>query len=167
MNSTYYFGVMVRLFSIALFVYGVGKLGYVMTFASNYEGYVGPSTVFSLLSSTLPILISIIIWFFPLTVARSVLPIVDETETTINTLSVLTVFILAIGLYTFYYAIIDGVYWITLVHVFVRDEFGNISKVISNDDKANIVVTVVEFVLAVVLLIRARTIARLLSSFAR
>jgi hypothetical protein len=95
-----------------------------------------------------------------LTVAKKVLPIVDESKTDISTHAVLTVFILAIGIYTFYYAIIDSIYWITLVHIFVRDEFGNILKVLSNQDKANIVVTVVEFIMAVVLLARAKTIAR-------
>ncbi len=167
MNSIYYFGVMVRLFAIALFVYSVGRLEFIANYASYSENSLGPSIVFSLLSSVLPMLIAFILWFFPLTVARKILPTTEDESNTTNAQSLLTIAVLVIGVYTFYYAIIDSIYWLTIVHVFVRDEFGTISKVLSNQDKANIVVTVIEFVLALVLLARAKTIGHLLTRFAR
>ena len=167
MNSTYYFGVMVRLFAIALFVYGVSRLEYVINFSSYSDSYVDQSIIFSIVSSVLPMVISIIIWFFPLLVAQKILPSSDDSKVEIDAHSLLTVFVLAIGLYAIYYAIADSLYWLTLANVFVRDEFGGISKTFSNQDKSSIVATVIQFLLAVFLLARAKTIATQLFSFAR
>jgi len=167
LNPTHYFGIIVRLFAIALFIFGVGRLEYVFNFSSYTETYIGPSIVFSLLSSVLPILISLVIWFFPLTVAKKVLPPTIEKIEPISSLSALTVFVIAIGTFSLYNAISDSVYWITIVHVFVRDEFGNISKLLSNDEKAAILSTVIEFVVAIILIARAKSISRLLMKFAK
>jgi len=104
MNSTYYFGIIVRLFSIALFIYGVGKLEFLVNFTYD-ERVLGPSLLYSISSSILPVLISIILWFFPLTVAGKILPTTDNSPNSINPHSFLTVLILAIGTYTFYYAV--------------------------------------------------------------
>ncbi len=166
MNSTYYFGIIVRLFSIALFIYGVGKLEFVVNFTYD-ERRIGPSLLYSISSSILPVLISIILWFFPLTVAGKILPTTSNSPTSINPHSFLTVLILAIGTYTFYYAVVDSLFWITYVHVFVTDEFGRIQDVLSNENKSNIVVTVMELILALVLLARAKAISNFMINFTR
>jgi len=74
---------------------------------------------------------------------------------------------LAIGTYSLYFAISDSTYWITIVHIFVRDEFGNISKTLSNQDKAAIFSTVIELVIAILLIAKANTISWLLMAFAK
>lgn len=158
---------MIRLFAMTLFIYGVGRLEFVVNFALYFDNSLDPSVVFSLLSSIIPMLIAIMLWFFPLTVARKVLPTTKDDVNKISPHAILTVLILAVGVYTFYYAIVDSIYWITVINVFVRDEFGSISKVLSNQDKASVVVTIIEFVLSLVLLARAKTIARMLTTFAR
>ena len=167
MNSTYYFGVMVRLFAIALFIYGIGRLELAATFQGYGEDSYSPSFFFSLSSSIIPILISIVLWFFPLTVARKILPSTDETKSDVSPHSLLTVIVLGIGIYMLYFAILDGVFWLMFANVFVKDELGGISKALSNEDKSNIVVTVIEFVLALVLIARAKTIASAMIRFSR
>ena len=74
MNQIYYFGVIVRLFAIALFVFGVGKIELLINFSFYAGSTPNPSALFSALITVLPILISIIIWFFPMTVANKILP---------------------------------------------------------------------------------------------
>ena len=158
---------MIRLFAIALLIYGVGRMEYIVNLATYSNSNLGPSTFFAITSSILPILISIILWFFPITVAGKILPFTEDKEIVTNSHTILTTLVLAIGVYTFYNAIVDSMFWVTYANVFVRDEFGNISKVLSNQDKANIIVTILEFILALVLLARAKTISSLLMKFTR
>ncbi len=91
----------------------------------------------------------------------------NESIEPITAPAVLTVLVLAIGTYSLYFAISDSAYWITIVHIFVRDEFGNISKTLSNQDKAAIFSTVIELVIAILLIAKAKTISRLLIAFAK
>ncbi|MCW9015863.1 MAG: hypothetical protein OQJ89_02735, partial [Kangiellaceae bacterium] len=91
----------------------------------------------------------------------------NEQVKAISSQSTLTVLILAIGVYTFYYAVVNSIYWITLAHVFVRDEYGGIVKSLSNQDKAHIFSTIIEFILSLVLIAKAKTISRKLSDFSK
>ena len=159
MNSIYYFGLMIRLFAIALFIYGVGRLEFVISYTTYSEASPGPGMLFSLSSSVLPVLISVILWFFPLTFAKKILPMTEGSESSISPHSLLTVLVLSIGLYTLYYAIVDSMFWITYANIFVKDEFGSISKVLSNENKSSIVTTIIELALALILVVRAKTIS--------
>jgi len=102
LNQIYYFGVIVRLFAIALFIFGIGKMEFLLNFSFYAGNTPRPSVLFSALLSILPILISIVIWFFPLTVARKILPPTEEPFEPISSSSVLTVLILAIGTFSLY-----------------------------------------------------------------
>ncbi|MCW8880466.1 MAG: hypothetical protein OQK04_20315 [Kangiellaceae bacterium] len=167
MDATYYFGIIVRLFAIILFLFGVEKLQPVFEFGIYADSMVGPSLVFSLISALAPILVAMFIWLFPLSVAKKLLPPTNEQVKAISSQSTLTVLILAIGVYTFYYAVVNSIYWITLAHVFVRDEYGGIVKSLSNQDKAHIFSTIIEFILSLVLIAKAKTISRKLSDFSK
>jgi hypothetical protein len=105
---------MVRLFAIALLIYGIGRLELAASILAYNENVVGPSLFFSLSSSIVPILISIMLWHFPLTVAKKILPPSSEAPTNISPHAFLTVIVIGIGIYTLYYAIVDSVFWLTL-----------------------------------------------------
>lgn len=167
MNPTYYFGIIIRLFAIALFIYGVGKAEILLDFSSHSEYEVRPSTAFSVVKSILPIFISIILWLFPITIARKVLPPTNEQVEAISPSSMLTVFLIALGVYSLYYVLSDFAYWITLAHIFVKDEYGNISKVLTNQDKASIFAAIIEFVIAIVFIAKAKTISSKLIRFSK
>lgn len=167
MNPLNYLGVIIRLFSIALFIYGIKELHFLIDYNFGDEIIARPSVIFSLTSSVLPILFSIIIWYFPLMIAKKILPISTEKVEPISSLTMLSVFVITIGVYTLYFAISDGVYWIMLTHIFTRDEYGSIALEFTNENKVNIVATVIEFIMAVFLLGRARTISYMLLKFSK
>lgn len=166
MNQVNYFGVIVRLFAIALFVYGIGRLEVVVSY-SNSASTIQPSIIFSMLSACLPIFISILIWFFPMMIARKILPDPEETLQPISSTSLLTVFVLAIGVYTFYYALVDAIFWLTYVHAFNRDNYGMVELQLTGDNKANIFITAVEFVVSIVIIAKAKTISSKLFLFSK
>jgi hypothetical protein len=121
-------------------------------------------TPFVITTVLLPFLASVLLWFFPMIVAKSILkPELDQEIQPFSADELLTALILGISLYFLYYAIIDGVYWLT---VFQASDHSPYSQP-SGEQKANMIATAIEFVVSVGLIMKARTVARSMMKFAQ
>lgn len=86
-------------------------------------------------------------------------PEINEPMEPMGSHSVLTVLVLAIGLYAFYYAIIDAVYWAALWQMAERSGDMEASLYLGPENKANMVATAAELFIAIVILMKARSVA--------
>ncbi len=102
-----------------------------------------------------------------MTVSASVIrPALDQPFEPVSAASILTVLVLAIGLYVLYFAISDSVYWLTLWHM-SRDNYSEATLYLGGETKANMIATGIELILAVVLVARARTVSGLMLNLTR
>ena len=76
-----------------------------------------------------------------------------------SALSILTVLVLAIGLYVFYQAFVDSVYWATLWHMSSQGPNADASLYLMEDNKASIVTTIVELVVSAGLILKAKSLS--------
>lgn len=106
------------------------------------------------------------LWFFPATVAKWLLPdyaAKPEEPLPVNPAPWLVTGIVLIGLFTLQRAVIDAVYWGTLLHYF--DETGGMADTsvwsfVSTEQKSQIFMTGAEIFIGLLLLFRAATVSR-------
>ena len=170
MKTHQYLAVGFRLLAIVIFIYSLRQLA---TFigATFYDAYGGMSfsPMFFLAIAIIPLVVSFLLWVFPTSIAKKVVP--PESEITINpekTFSILVGLILTVGLYTFFYATIDGIYWLTYLHLMssTPEAYDQFSEVMQSN-KANMLATIFEFLAALAIILRAKYIANFLYRVAR
>ncbi len=160
MRPSQYLAIAVRIFSILLFLYGVRQSSFVIGLIGDGDTGVTASWAFAITSALLPIVVSIVLWCFPCAVANAIVkPEINDPIEPMGAQSVLTVLVLAIGLYALYYAIIDAVYWATLWQMAERSGDMEASFYLGPENKANMVATAVELFISVVILMKARSVA--------
>lgn len=136
-------GVTVRLFAIFLALY-------TLRYASNLLPYTAmppPNNISFVFIGTLalfPILVAVLLWFFPLTVAAKLIPDINTKEqtTSIGAGSIEVVAFSVMGLWVLATAIPDIFYWVTFVHQVKSAGMG--SPELSPENLGNIVATTVE-----------------------
>lgn len=177
MKPIHYLGLAVRLFAICLIAFAVYNLaGLISSYFSASE--FGPYSVISLplllVAVVLPMLISILLWFFPLSVAYKLLGSEDREFEPINPKSLLTILIASIGLFFLYKALMDGVFWLSFY--FGYSTGGSYMETpmevpfftaIGASGKATIISTIIELVFALILTLRCKSIAKLMARIAR
>ena len=163
MRPTHYLAIAVRVLSILLLFYALRQSSFLIElFQGNMPGYDIP-VAFAATTVVLPFLASVLLWYFPMTVARSILkPELDLEIQPLNAEEFLTALVLGISIYFLYYAIIDGVYWLIVLQS-DQDLFSQND----GEQKANMIATAVEFVVSICLIMKARTVARKMMSFAQ
>ncbi|MBW7472444.1 hypothetical protein QQF73_15270 [Marinobacter sp. M216] len=168
MKPTHYFAILIRLFAIALVIYTVRQssvLVEVLT-SGGIQDY-GVPAGFAWVSVLCPLVVALLLWFFPMTVSASIIrPELDQPIEPMSAPSILTVLVLAIGLYVLYFAISDTVYWLTLWQM-SGDKYSESTLYLGGESKAAMVTTVVELLLAVLLVARARTVSGLMLNLTR
>lgn len=168
MKPTHYFAIMIRLFAIALAVYAIRQSSVLFELLTN--GSIQDfelSIVFVLVTVLCPLVVSILLWFFPMTVSASIIrPELDQSFEPTGAAGLLTVLVLAIGLYVLYFAISDSVYWLTLWQM-SRDNYSEAALYLGAESKANMIATGIELLLAVVLVARARTVSGFMLNLTR
>lgn len=156
--------VAIRLFVIVWFVQSLNS-GFVTAqlatnmsgreyWASHYPLYIGFAACW------------LFLWFFPATVAKWLLPdYVAKSEESLPATPApwLVTGIALIGLFTLQRAVIDAVYWGTLLHYF--GETGGMANssvwsFVSAEQKSQIFMTVAEIFIGLLLLFRAATVSR-------
>ena len=90
----------------------------------------------------------------------SILLILFALRQSWNAQSLLTVLLLAIAIYYLYFAIIDAVYWATLWQMSERSHGGNAPLNLSQENKANMLSTIIELLVSATLILKAQTISR-------
>ena len=105
------------------------------------------------------------LWFFPLTVARKLLPVMREplAEKPIDSSIALSLGLTLIGVWLLAYALVDGVYWLTLV---IRTQQIDMTYFEWSDEQiAGMVATIVELVISAWLILGSSGIRRLIYRF--
>lgn len=162
MNRKEIVAIAVRLFAIALAVYGINNLpGMVMFFERDNSQSAAYAYAFAGVSALI-FVIAILLWFFPYTVASSILP---KNYSKIqpdnwNQESVLTCGLILLGIYFFYYVISDAVYWFYISRYSLSFE-GSVLK-LNLDDIAKIWATAVEFLVSMLLIFGSKGIANII-----
>ena len=169
MKSQHYLAIIVRLFAIALFVHGLRQCVFVAdVFYDGIASGIRFPKVFTIATALVPMLFSVLLWFFPLTISKSIVS--DEYNHEVKPLnphSFLTVLIISLGLYFLFYAIVDSIYWVI---VYKASQIGDISGVpigLGNENKANMYSTGLEFILAFGFIAKAKTIGSNLLRFSQ
>ena len=111
------------------------------------------------------ILFCAFLWFFPLTVARKLLPVMREprSEDTIGSATALSIGMTLIGIWFLGNALVDFSYWLSL---FVRTkQVGDIIVEWPPNDIASVVATAVQLIVATWLLFGSSGIKRLIFRF--
>ncbi len=162
MSVTHYCAIAVRLFSIGLLIFCANRVGLLLEeYVSGAGGGIPAS--FSLLSglTVIPLLIAVLMWFFPLTVAKWIIkPELDKPLEAINAQSLLTVLLLAIGLYAFYNALTDSIYWGMFWHMSTQEDYySEASVVFGEENSAAMIATAFEFAISLTILLKARMLA--------
>ncbi len=161
MKSSHYLAIAVRLFSIVLFIYALRQSTMLIEVIIK-DSINGMPVSLLFISATVfsPLAISLLLWYFPLTVSNKILkPEIDKVIEPLSAISILTVMVLAIGLYVFYHAFIDSVYWATLWHMSSQGPNADASLYLMEDNKANIVATIVEIIVSIGLIFKAKSLS--------
>jgi len=168
MKPTHYFAVLIRLFAIALIVFTVRQSSVLVDAltGNDLQGY-EVSLVFAWISVLCPLLVSLLLWFFPMTVAASIIrPELDKAFEPMGAANFLTVLVLAIGLYVIYFAISDTIYWLTLWQMSTGSNYLE-SSPFGAESKAAMFTTGIELVLASLFVFRARYVSALMLKLTR
>ena len=105
----------VRLFSVFLFLSVIKQVpGVVQFFVADEQGR--GWAIFNALALLSGVLICVLLWFFPLSIARRLLPVMREprTEAPMDASLALSTGLTLIGAWVLAYGIVDAIYWLTL-----------------------------------------------------
>ncbi len=157
MDKKVFLAVGVRLFAIALAIYSLKSMPGMYIYFDN-ENHQSAALMFAGLFVFL-MLLAIILWKFPLTVASNIIPKAGNIEETANwsEKQVLVVGLILIGVYFFYYAISDAIYWLYIWNY--SQSFTGMEIELNTDQKAKIFTTVVEFIFSLSLIFGSKGIS--------
>jgi hypothetical protein len=160
-----YLAIGFRLLSIILFIYSLRQVAtfFAVAFTDTYGG-MPASPAFFLAMAAIPLAVAALLWVFPTTISKKVVP--PESDVSVvpeKSFSILVALVLTVGLYTFFYASVDAIYWVTYSHLLSSspESYDRVSDVIQSN-RANMLATALEFIAALVLIIRAKYIANFL-----
>ena len=111
------------------------------------------------------LLLCAFLWFFPLTIARKLLPVMREprSEEPIGFPTALSLGLTLIGAWLFANALVDASYWLTL---FVRSkQVGNVSVEWAPEQIASMIATLVELIISFCLLFGTSGVRQLIFKF--
>lgn len=117
------------------------------------------------LAAIVAIALCAVLWFFPLTVARKLLPVMREprSEQQIDASIAMSIGLVLLGVWFFANAVTDAVYWLSLF--FVSRRVADAGFTWAPDQIASMVATVAEAILALWLLFGNAGIKRLVYQF--
>jgi hypothetical protein len=152
-----------RLFSIYLLLNVVRNIPSSLQLLSQDQGMAWAGLY--ALALVIGLLVCAGLWFFPLTVARKLLPVMREPrfESSIDSSVALSLGLTLIGVWVLAYALVDGTYWLTLL---IRTEQVDTTNFVwSHEQIAGMVATAVEFVISLWLIFGNSGIKRLIYKF--
>ena len=164
MKSSHYLAIAVRLFAIALFIYGLRQLLPIieLVISGSINGMV-VSPFFAVVIALIPIVFSIVLWTFPLSLSRSILKTdMDREVAPLSQDNWLVVILIGIGLYTLYYGLVDSTYWIYVLHISSENAMSDVPLLMGAGDKANLVISIMEVVTSMIIILRSKTISNLI-----
>ncbi len=160
MRTEHYFAIGLKLLSIVLFVYGISFTPTIIEvlFYGTLSGLPARVTYF-VISLGVCWGLALVLWVFPLTVAKKFLsPELSQVVEPMATPSVITVVVIAVGLYAFAFGVMDIFYWGVYIHLAEN----NIEFFLDPETKANIAATVLQLVSSMLLILKSRSISNLI-----
>ena len=167
MKAHHYLGIVIRLFSIWLFLYSVTQLSYLLEslIYGTVQG-IAASSVVTILQYLPWLFFAIFLWLFPLSIAKKVIPSeVGPENSTITPREMMSVLISVVALCFLYRSIMDTFYWLTLWNVTANSGEGGIPITFGADQRASMYATAIEFFAAVMLFFNSRKVAYVASKF--
>lgn len=164
MSREDFVAVAARLFSIYLVFLVIGMLpGAVQSLTMHDLG--GGFLGFFVTVAVAGLAVAALLWLFPLTVARKLLPVMKEprSDSAINGPLALSIGLSLMGIWFLSGALVDATYW--LVYLLRNGQLAEYSPPLAPNEIASIVATVVEFLVAFVLLFGNAGIRRLILHF--
>lgn len=165
-----YLAVGFRLLSIIVFIYSLRQVATFLSvvFTDTYSGMPASATFF-LIMAVIPLGVAITLWIFPTTIAKKVVP--PESEGSVvpeKTFSIMVALVITVGLYAFFYAAIDAIYWLTYSYLLSSSSDAyDWTSTAMDSDKANMLATALEFAASLAIILRAKYIANFLYRVAR
>jgi hypothetical protein len=155
--------VAVRLFAIFLLVTVVRTIPGTLAVIDQAEPK--PSLLLVWLLSGLSLALCAYLWFFPLTVARKLLPAMREprSDTAMNGSVALSVGLTLLGVWVLSHALPDAIYWVTLFLLSRQIDAGQIDW--QHEQIANMIATAGQLALALWLVFGSSGIKRLILRF--
>ena len=151
----------VRLFSVFLFLGVIKQVpDVVQFFATGDQGRAW--AIFNALGLLSGALICVLLWFFPLSIARRLLPVMREprTEPPMDASLALSVGLTLIGIWVLAYGVVDAIYWLTL---WIRTrQVPAVYFEWSHDQVASVFATLAELVIGLWLVVGNAGIRRLI-----
>lgn len=161
MKPNHYLAIAVRLFAIVLFLYALRQS--TMLVQVLFNGDVNGANVSALMifaTSFCPLVIAMLLWYFPSSVANSILkPEMNQTIEPMSARSTLTVIILAVGLFAFYSAAVDAVYWLIAWNMTERNHYSGMLADLSGEQKASMITTAIELVTSIAIILKAKSLS--------
>ena len=164
MKGSQYLALFVRLFSIALVVYVAREL--IMVWNTIREGEISGipiSPIFMSFTLIVPLCIALLLWMFPTYISRRIFRNeMDGVVSPLAPIDLLGVIIAGVGVFYLYYSFMDAAYWIVFAHMAANSyEFD-----LDPQSKIDIGVTILEFVVALALILKAKSIAKIVAKVA-
>lgn len=147
--------VIVRIFAIFLTFRTLNEaMQVVLSF--NQQGWVELSYSY-IIYPIITLFFSLYLWFFPMTVAKRILPYKEYKSIEFDGLSYEKLFVVAVtilGLYFFYDSLVNLFYWVYLWITYFGDTQGRL--IISIEQKGGTIATVAELILSLILILRTK-----------
>ncbi|MGH8085442.1 MAG: hypothetical protein ACREPV_09220 [Lysobacter sp.] len=161
MSREDFVAIAVRLFSIYLLLSTIRYVPGAVQLFSQDQGIVWASLYGFIL--ILGFFVCVLLWFFPLSVARKLLPVMHEprSEQSLDASTAMSVGITLIGIWVMAFGLVDAIYWIVL---FVRAQQVDTTAYFEwlPDQIAGMVATAAEVLLAAWLIFGSRGVKRLI-----
>lgn len=164
MKPHHYLAIAVRIASVFLIIFTVRQLAILLlAVASGIEFSIAVSSATLIIS----FMAAALLWRFPLTIARSIVSSdLDNDIEPLKAQPVIMTLLLILGVYFAFNAVADALYWLSLSIIHSANDYSR-TPGIASENTANMIVTSLELVLAATLIVKARTITRLLVKIAR
>jgi len=159
MQPIHILAIIIRIFAIAIFIKSIEgvSLLFILPYESSYLAYH--------LAAITGVIASLLLWFFPTLVAKKIVPL-QTSESSHKELDINDYYHLAfvlLGIYLLFNVFSDIVYWISFTAFTSTLELPYV-EFIKPENKAAMVTTFFEFILALFLILRPRGIIKLFRS---
>lgn len=157
MKLHHYFAIGIKLFAIALYIYGLRYIGPIIEiFRSGSLNTLYVNDYFFATNLIVIWAVALVLWVYPLKLAKMFLSNdLDLEVEPMATPMIMATFIAAIGLFIFCHGMIDILYWVIHWHL-----ASNNDTYIANPDMVgNTVATVFQLLFSYLMIIKCRTLA--------
>ena len=153
-----------RVFAIALFLFALNQFVTVALLASSISEDIPRGVIFlGIATVVVPVVVAILIWRFPLTVAKTIVP--TPSNQSLDALDKNDLFVgatIILGLYVLAFGLVDLIYWITRFKIISDVNTQGLSSADNLETTANFYATLVEIGIGVWLILGSGYILRII-----